>query len=91
LGAPYIERLRDNQLLGSALSTVTAAVVGVILNLAVWFGLHVIFPNGGKIDMFAALICAVAFVGMLRWNWNIVAVILGSGLLGLGYTLAGLR
>jgi chromate transporter len=91
LGAPYIERLRDNQLLGSALSTVTAAVVGVILNLAVWFGLHVLFPDGGKIDMFAALICAVAFVGMLRWNWNIVAVILGSGLLGLGYTLAGLR
>src|SRR5581483_598739 len=44
LGAPYIERLRDNQLLTAALSTVTAAVVGVILNLAVWFGVHVIFP-----------------------------------------------
>src|SRR6266480_4521473 len=43
LGAPYIEKLRGNESLTFALSTVTAAVVGVILNLAVWFGLHVIF------------------------------------------------
>src|SRR5437588_705609 len=45
LGAPYIEKLREVKLLTAALSTVTAAVVGVILNLAVWFGLHVIFPG----------------------------------------------
>lgn len=42
-GAPYIERLRGNRLLSAALSAITAAVVGVILNLAVWFSLHVIF------------------------------------------------
>jgi chromate transporter len=41
LGAPYIEYLRGNKALSSALSGITAAVVGVILNLAVWFGLHV--------------------------------------------------
>ncbi len=85
LGAPYIEKLRGNESLTSALSTVTAAVVGVILNLAVWFGLHVIFPITGNIDWFALVICAAAFVGMLRWKWNIVPVVLGSGLIGLFY------
>jgi chromate transporter len=87
LGAPYIEKLRGNESLTSALSTVTAAVVGVILNLAVWFGLHVIFPRNGNVDWFAVLVCAVAFIGMLRWKWNIVSVVLGGGLLGLIYTL----
>jgi chromate transporter len=91
LGAPYIEKLRGNESLTSALSTVTAAVVGVILNLAVWFGLHVIFPRSGNVDWFAVVVCAVAFVGMLRWKWNIVPVVLGSGLLGLIYTLVGVR
>jgi chromate transporter len=91
LGAPYIEKLRGNESLTSALSTVTAAVVGVILNLAVWFGLHVIFPATGNVDWFAFTACAIAFVGMLRWKWNIVPVVLGSGLIGLIYTLAGFR
>jgi chromate transporter len=85
LGAPYIEKLRGNESLSSALSTVTAAVVGVILNLAVWFGLHVIFPAAGGVDWFAAIVCAIAFFGMLRWQWNIIPVVLGSGLLGLVY------
>jgi chromate transporter len=44
-GAPYIERLRGNRLLSAALSAITAAVVGVIVNLAVWFALHVIFAT----------------------------------------------
>jgi len=47
LGAPYVERLRGNNLLNSALSAITAAVVGVVLNLAVWFSLHTLF---GKVD-----------------------------------------
>jgi chromate transporter len=88
LGAPYIEKLRGNESLTSALSTVTAAVVGVILNLAVWFGVHVIFPATGNTDWFAFTVCAIAFVGMLRWKWNVVPVVLGSGLVGLLYTLA---
>ncbi len=91
LGAPYIEKLRGAKQLTAALSTVTAAVVGVILNLAVWFGIHVIFPLGRNVDWFALVVCTIAFVGMLRWKWNIIAVILGSGLLGLIYTLAGFR
>ena len=47
LGAPYIERLRDNRSISAALSGITAAVVGVILNLAFWFGLRVVFADVG--------------------------------------------
>ncbi|HXM74434.1 MAG TPA: chromate efflux transporter [Chthoniobacterales bacterium] len=85
LGAPYIEKLRDVKLLTAALSTVTAAVVGVILNLAVWFGVHVIFPANGNVDWFALVVCALAFVAMLRYKIDIIPVVLGSGLLGLIY------
>src|SRR3979411_3205377 len=45
LGAPYIEVLRGNKALSAALATITAAVVGVILNLAIWFALHVLFAE----------------------------------------------
>ena len=87
LGAPYIEKLRGAKQLTAALSTVTAAVVGVILNLAVWFGVHVIFPATDRVDWFAVVICVIAFAGILRWKWNIVPVILGSGLAGLVWKL----
>ena len=50
LGAPYIERLRDNRSISAALSGITAAVVGVILNLAFWFGLRVVFAEVGAVD-----------------------------------------
>ena len=88
LGAPYIERLRGNVALTAALATVTAAVVGVILNLAVWFALHVIFPNGRSLDWIAVALSVVAFVGMLRWKWDVIAVVIGSGLAGLLIQLA---
>ncbi len=52
-GAPYIERLRGSRWIKAALSTVTAAVAGIILNLAAWFAIHVIFPAPGRIDYFA--------------------------------------
>src|SRR6266446_1069178 len=85
LGGPHIEKLRGNVKLATALSAITAAIVGVVLNLAVWFGLRVFFPHPGAIDWFAVFICTVAFVGMLRWKWDIIPVVLGSGLLGLIY------
>ena len=87
MGAPYIERLRGNKGLTAALSAVTAAVVGVVLNLAVWFGIHVLFPNDGGLDWFALAVGTVAFAGMLRWKWDVIPVVLGSGALGLIYTL----
>jgi chromate transporter len=50
LGAPYVERLRANVALSGALSAISAAVAGVILNLAVWFGLHVLFPRVERLE-----------------------------------------
>ncbi|HWM24114.1 MAG TPA: chromate efflux transporter [Chthoniobacterales bacterium] len=87
LGAPHIEQLRGNRKLTAALSTVTAAIVGVILNLAVWFGLHALFPVGHTLDWFALIACLIAFIGMLRWNWNVIPVVIGSGLAGFLYQL----
>jgi chromate transporter len=52
LGAPFIEALRGNKALGGALSAITAAVVGVILNLAIWFALHVLFREVVEVDTF---------------------------------------
>jgi chromate transporter len=87
LGAPHIEQLRGNRKLTAALSTVTAAIVGVILNLAVWFGLHALFPAERGIDWFALVLSVIAFIGMLRWNWNVIPVVIASGLAGLAYQL----
>jgi len=83
LGAPHIEQLRGNRRLSAALSTITAAVVGVILNLAIWFGLHVLFPSGGPVNGFGVVVCCVALVGMVRWKWGILPVVFGAGGLGL--------
>ena len=87
LGAPHIEQLRGKELVNAALSTVTAAVVGVILNLAVWFGIHVLFPNKGQIDWFATVLAAIAFAGMVKWKWDIVPVVIGGGIAGLLYKM----
>jgi chromate transporter len=74
-------------MLTTALSAVTAAVVGVVLNLAVWFGIHVLFSDR-QLDWFALVLSAVIFVGMLKWKWDVIPVVIGSGLVGLVYKLA---
>jgi chromate transporter len=84
LGGPHIEQLRGNARLTSALTAVTAAIVGVVLNLAVWFGLHVFFPNH-SIDWFAIALCVTAFVAMLRIKVDIIPVVIGAGILGVIY------
>jgi chromate transporter len=85
IGAPYIETLRGNKNLTAALSGVTAAVVGVILNLALVFGATVIFNNGrnGTVDWFAAAMSAAAFVALWRFKVDVLLVVLGGGLIGL--------
>jgi chromate transporter len=87
LGAPHIERLRGNIALSGALSAVTAAVVGVVLNLAVWFGLQVFFPGGARdfarMDWFAVTVCAVGLVAMGRFRVGVVSVVFASAALGL--------
>lgn len=85
LGAPYIERIRGNQRLNCMLSTITAAVVGVVLNLAVWFGLHLLIPQPGRFDVYAAVVAVVAFIGLHYRKWPMIPVILGSALLGIAY------
>jgi chromate transporter len=90
LGGPHIEQLRGNKRLSMTLSAVTAAVVGVILNLAVWFALHVIHPKEG-IDWFAIILGLAALIGMVRWKLGVIAVVLAGGAIGLIAALVGLR
>jgi chromate transporter len=84
LGAPHIERLRGNKNLTGALSGITAAVVGVILNLALVFGAAVIWPQGfaGATNWFAAGLSVVAFVALYRLKLDVLWVVLAGGALG---------
>jgi chromate transporter len=81
-GAPYIERLYGNKRLGAALSGVTAAVVGVILNLALVFGMAVIVP-GSAIEWFAFALGTAAFVALMIFRADVLLVIGLGGLAGL--------
>jgi chromate transporter len=83
LGAPYIESLRGRNRLSAALSSITAAVVGVVLNLAVWFGLHVLFPGENQIDWYAAGVATLGFLVLTGTKTGVVTVVLAGGLLGL--------
>jgi chromate transporter len=95
LGAPYIERLRQNRALAAALGAITAAVVGVIMNLALWFALHVVFgkvesvgwgvelPVLSSLDWRAALLSAAAMVAMFRLKLGMLPTLAGSALAGL--------
>lgn len=89
LGAPYIEKLRGNKSLSGALSGVTAAVVGVILNLALVFGAAVIFPNGfnSNIDWFAAILSIAAFLALFKFKIDVLFVVLAGGLIGLAWAM----
>ncbi|HEX8558838.1 MAG TPA: chromate efflux transporter [Pyrinomonadaceae bacterium] len=89
VGAPYIEVVRGKRALAGALAGVTAAVVGVILNLALVFGAAVIWPRGlaGGPDWFAAALCAAAFAALYRFRVDVLWVVLAGGLLGLGRAL----
>ncbi len=89
VGGPHIEQLRGQERLTTTLSAVTAAIVGVVMNLAVWFGIRVLWPPGQPFDFFALALGAVAFFGMARWKWGIVRVVLGADVLGLVYRLLG--
>jgi chromate transporter len=102
LGAPYVERLRGLRRLNSALGMITAAVVGVIANLALWFALHVIFaeieerhfgwlqilvPRPDSIDLAAAGLSLAALVAMLVFKTHMLVVLAASALAGLVYAL----
>ncbi|MFZ2040473.1 MAG: chromate efflux transporter [Desulfobacterales bacterium] len=69
-GAPFIEAMAGNQRLQAALTGITAAVVGVVLNLAVWFGHKVILPNGG-LDFFAVVSAVASLVLLKKFHFPI--------------------
>jgi chromate transporter len=103
VGAPYVETLRRVRWLSGALSAVTAAVVGVIANLAVWFGLHVLFgtvgearagpftvpvPDFATLDWVALAIAVAAAVALLWLKANMIAVLVFAALAGAAWTMA---
>jgi chromate transporter len=87
LGAPYIEALRGKQGLSRALAGITAAVVGVILNLAVWFSLHVLFRDG-EVDWAAVALAAFAFLALFRFKLGMLTTLAASAAAGLLWHLA---
>ncbi|ACN14074.1 ChrA1 [Desulforapulum autotrophicum HRM2] len=68
-GAPFIEAMGGNKRLQAALTGVTAAVVGVVLNLAVWFGYKVILPNGQGFDFFALISAAISLLLLQKYHF----------------------
>ena len=98
LGAPFIERLRGNRSLNAALSAITAAVVGVILNLAVTFAIVALFdsvrrgafgpitfpvPDLGTLDLFATMLAVAGFVALWKYRVNVLWVVGSSAVAGL--------
>ena len=101
LGGPYVEALRGNRALSAALGAITAAVVGVIMNLALWFGLHVMFrevrpsaffglspdwPVWASLDWRAALLSAGAMVAMLRFKLGMIPTLAICAVAGVALT-----
>jgi chromate transporter len=85
VGAPHIEQLRGNKRISMTLSAVTAAVVGVILNLAIWFAMHVFLPSPYTIDWFAVGLAIAALLIMALWKVEIFWVVIAGGIVGLVY------
>ncbi len=89
LGAPHVEGLRKRPALASALRAITAAVVGVILNLAIWFAWHALWPEQGKFDAFVATVAVGAWVAMERFKLGVIPVLAACAALGVLWKLAG--
>jgi len=89
LGAPYIERLSNNHHLQSALTGVGASVVGVITNLAVFFALKVLFPEGRGLDLFALAVAILSFVAIKKLRLQTYYLVPLGALAGLIWVLAG--
>jgi chromate transporter len=104
VGAPYIETLRGNKGLAGALTAITAAVVGVILNLSIWFALHTLFretspvrsfglsfdmPIFSSIDLAALALSIAAATAIFRFNLGMLTVLGGSCVAGIALRLIG--
>jgi chromate transporter len=84
-GGPLVESTHNDLTFTAPLTAITAAVVGVILNLAVFFGYHVLWPQGlgGKFDWISALIAVAAAIALLRFKRNVMHVIVACAIVGL--------
>ena len=104
-GAPYIETLRGNRALAGALSAITAAVVGIILNLSIWFALHTMFrqtfevrgfgfafdaPVLASVDLPALVLAIAAAIAIFRFKLGMLAVLAASCAAGVLLRLTGL-
>ncbi len=104
LGGPYIEALRGNKALGAALSAITAAVVGVILNLALWFALHTLFgrvdekhafgmvlqvPVVATLNLAALVLAVAALLALFRFKVGMIPTLLGCSAAGIALYFAG--
>jgi chromate transporter len=92
LGGPLVETTHGDLKFTAPLTGITAAVVGVILNLAVFFAWHVLWPEGfsGRFDWASAAIGVAAFLALWRYKAGVIPVILACGLAGLAWSLSGL-
>jgi chromate transporter len=104
LGAPFIEVLRGNKALNGALSAITAAVVGVVLNLAIWFALHTVFrevtpvhgyglafdmPVLTSVDYWALALSVAAIIAIFRFKVGMITTLLACSAVGIVLHLAG--
>jgi chromate transporter len=87
LGAPHVDSLRARPAVARVLTTITAAVVGVILNLALWFAIHAIHPANGRIDYFIAVLALAAWIAMERFKVGVIPTLGGCAALGLAWKL----
>jgi len=88
-GGPLVERTRDEMKLTAPLTAITAAVVGVIVNLAVYFAWHVFFP--GRFDAFSAALAALALAALVSKKAEVIPVIAACGLAGLAAWALGIQ
>jgi chromate transporter len=102
VGAPYIEALRGNKALSAALTAITAAVVGVVLNLAIWFALHTLFheawkvpglaleiPDLSSLDPWALALSAAAMLAIFRFKAGMIPTLAACSAAGIALYLAG--
>jgi len=104
LGAPFIELLRSNKALNGALSAITAAVVGVVLNLAIWFAVHTVFhqvtpvrayglafdaPVLGSADLWALALSVAAMIAIFQFKIGMIPTIAACSGAGIVLYLVG--
>ena len=93
LGGPLVESTHGQLKFTAPLKAITAAVVGVILNLALFFAYHVLWPQGfaGHFDVVSAAIALVAALVLFRFKQSVMRVIAASALLGLLLQVSGVQ